>query len=241
MTPPDPPDVEAMANASSTRSAGREAAERMNGQIAQLRAKAPWAEQLGTSVLDRCESELRVAVAFASGSWELASCERTTSVYVAFDGDLRERLAELDGSIDAQGWKSRAEPRSAGLVAADRYLHQPPVGAKPEESASAEARPTLVWVEYALPGEGPTSTELSVGVTQAPAMPPGEDDRPNQYDDHGRRPYANDDTHREVVFTVEPLRAKELVQKTAHKYVALFKFHTRYFVEPSREGAAAPH
>lgn len=164
LSPPSPPDVSAQANASGTRGADQRAAALMDSQLQQLRARTPWADQLGRSVVDLCRT--RLMSAGVGGSWSPVSCQRTTTLYLAFDGQKSQRLAELDQILDAQGWQS------------------------PEQ----QGRPTVLSVFYT--SRHAARADLMVGVSQVPHVPiddwvdwPGSAGKPYQNDDLDRVVY----------------------------------------------------
>lgn len=229
-SPPTPPDVDAQANAPGTRVADQGAEAQADYQLKQLRAQTSWADQLGRSVVDLCRSGL-ISGSFGSwGSWSPVSCQRTTIVYLAFDGDVQQRLAELDQTLDALGWQSR-NPQQ-GLVAQDRYMHQPPYGADPAQSAQAEARPTDISVDYV--SRQAATAALSVEVSQTPSilvLPGSWDDWSSAHSPDGR-PYQNDQFDRVVYVTWQPVNAPALVRTTAHRYIAAFDFGTTYYTQP---------
>jgi hypothetical protein len=232
LSPPAPPDVAAQANAPGTRTADQRAGAQQDSQLTQLRAQTPWADQLGRSVVDLCVTRLISGAVGSWGSWSPVSCQRTTTVYLAFDSDVQQRLAELDRTIGTLGWLPPQAPQQPGLLAQDRYLHQPPDGADPTQSAQAEARPTDLAMYYV--SRQAATAGLSVGVNPAPVVPilPGNwDDWPGSHSPDAR-PYQNDELNRAVYFTWQPVNAPDLGRATAHRYIAAFAFRTTYYTQP---------
>ncbi|MGW2377295.1 hypothetical protein [Kitasatospora sp. NPDC001683] len=234
---PDPPDVPGLAKSPETVEARRTATELMDGQVGKLPELLPWAEKLGSSTVDVCQSEHRtnMVALMSPGVWSPAACQRTVNVYLAFDGsDVRARLADLDRYLDAQGWRSADLWK--GLVAADQYAHQTSRDATPEEVAQAAARPIAPSVRFNLRAGRAVRTELRVDVGKAPShyMEPGEDD---WYQEHGTRQYRNDDEHRSEYLTWQPVRPNEVMKPAEGRYVVVLGFTTRYAEE---KGLDAP-
>ncbi|MCL2553243.1 MAG: hypothetical protein FWE75_13995 [Actinomycetia bacterium] len=152
---PVPPDLAAVADSPSVRAADGAAARAMAQQLAQLRTATPWADPLGTSVVDVCHAEGRSAFTFSfqfqqSGSGAVG-CTRATALYLAFDGDLPLRLRQLDAAVAALPWRPPPTPdgRPGGLAAllADRReapdgASDPSAPASPESPAPAGAPPS---------------------------------------------------------------------------------------------------
>lgn len=223
---PAPPDVRAVAQAPDTGEARRAAEERMTGRIDRLPELLPWAQGLGRSTVDVCRTDYRGDL-FDRGKWLPTACERTVNVYLAFDGgDVRSRLADLDGYLDGEGWRS--SHRWKGLVAADDYAHLPPDDPDPEEVAEAAARPVAPSVEYESATDEAVRTELAVSVARPPgpeALTSGED---HWYEKYGKRRYRNDEGQRSEYLTWQPVRPSEVIGSAEGRYVVVLGFTTRY-------------
>lgn len=170
---PPPPDVAEVANSAVAREADQEIADLMDDQFSQLRGALPWATFMGTSVADVCQTDDKVN-SFAVGAvpWKPITCRRTAALYEAFDGDYRQRLAQLDGVLQAAGW--RRGPGRGGLVGELASVERPLATAGPARSPQAAARPERVSLGYGVSTGHPSidteSRSLSgfVEVTVAP-------------------------------------------------------------------------
>ncbi|MFI9786617.1 hypothetical protein ACIHEI_24415 [Kitasatospora sp. NPDC051984] len=157
-------------------------------QLAQLRTALPWATHLGTTVADICET-YPANTGFTRRTWTPVMCTRTGTAYLAFDGDFREHLAQLDTALADEGWKpTNNAGDQPGLVADLDYTHRPPGDATAAELAKAAARPNVATVRYTLPipsafavppgaGGGPFPIG-TVEVAQAPTCRPSTTERP---------------------------------------------------------------
>ncbi|MFE0461929.1 hypothetical protein ACFW1A_22045 [Kitasatospora sp. NPDC058965] len=186
---PEPqPDVAKAAQSTAARAADRALTAQLDRQLDQLRAALPWATYLGTTVADSCSTGwVDHGFAITRQTWIPVTCSRATTVYEAFDGDFRPRLAQLDTALAAAGWHPdwigtplyRGE--HPGLVAAFDDAHRPPDDPTPSESAAAAARPNVARVRYAVPissdfvppaGSRTTGQpSATVEVAQAPYLP----------------------------------------------------------------------
>ncbi|MFI9364287.1 hypothetical protein ACIG5E_25020 [Kitasatospora sp. NPDC053057] len=232
---PDPPDVPGLAKAPETVEARRAATELTDGQVGRLPELLPWAEKLGSSTVDVCQSEHRgnMVALMSPGAWSPAACGRTVNVYLAFDGgDVRARLADLDRYLDAQGWRSADMWK--GLVAADQYAHQTSRDATPEEVAKAAARPIAPSVGFIRSEGKAVRTELRVEVGEGSRSyrETGED---AWYQDHGTRRYRNDDEHRSEYLSWQPVRPADVLKPAEGRYVVLLGFTTTYAEEKGRD------
>ncbi|WP_405020476.1 hypothetical protein OHV05_30120 [Kitasatospora sp. NBC_00070] len=238
----EPPDVTAMANAPATRAADRAAAELTDSQLGLLHARTPWAEQLGTSAADLCFSR-SWSGSFGSGErWDPVTCRRTGTTYLAFDGEIRQRLDELDHTVAALGWLPDG---GTWLTDADRHLQAPDSPAHPAATESAHPRqvPVRLHLSYTRLHTGPLT--LSIDVLEVPAVPAGAGSWGSWADTRslGGMPHQNDSSARAVYLTWRPVDSTALLGSTAHRYVAAFSFDAKYYVEPpahSPEPSAPP-
>ncbi|KDN86255.1 hypothetical protein [Kitasatospora cheerisanensis] len=179
---PEPqPDVEKAARSAAARAADREVTIRSDRQLDQLKAALPWADYLGTTVADVCTTSTVTHMGFARQRWNPVTCTRTSTAYLAFDGDFRQHLALLDTAVAAAGWKTddRLPLRTSeppGLVAALDHAHQPPGDATEAQLAEAAARPNEARVRYTLPAAPPTPRRPA--RTSHRAAPPQPSRRP---------------------------------------------------------------
>ncbi|MFJ9516994.1 hypothetical protein ACIRPK_01780 [Kitasatospora sp. NPDC101801] len=233
----EPPDVTAMANAPATRAADQAAAELTDSQLGLLQARTPWAEQLGSSAADVCFSQSRSG-SFGSGEhWDPVTCRRAGTSYLAFDGEIWQRLDDLDRTVAALGWTPDG---GAWLTDADRHLQAPdsPVHPAATESAYPRKVPVRLYLSYTRMHTGPLT--LTIDVLELPAAPATAGGRGSWADARspGGLPYRNDSSARAVYFTWRPVDPSALLGSTPHHYVAAFSFDAKYYVEPSAHSAA---
>lgn len=168
---PEPvPDVKKLALSATARAADRNVAVQMDRQADQLRAALPWATYLGTTVADACSTDTAMTgFAITRQRWNPVTCYRATTVYEAFDGDFRQRLAQLDTVFAAAGWRAgsvatvQIPGEHPGLVSAFDWLHKPPDDPTPAEVAEAAGRRNVVSVPY-----------YSVPISSDYVPPPGQ-------------------------------------------------------------------
>ncbi|MFF0295749.1 hypothetical protein ACFYST_19485 [Kitasatospora sp. NPDC004614] len=139
-------------------------------QLAQLRTALPWATPLGTTVADICET-YPANTGFTRRTWTPVMCTRTGTAYLAFDGDFREHLAQLDTTLATAGWKPKQGPGDPpGLVADFDRMH--PVDGPPDK-ATMQYTPPIPSV-FVIPhdnGAYPLGPHATVEVVQAPLLP----------------------------------------------------------------------
>ncbi|MFD8596223.1 hypothetical protein ACFV1L_14615 [Kitasatospora sp. NPDC059646] len=185
---PEPqPDVEKAARSPAARAADRTATAESDRQLDRLKAALPWASPLGTTVADVCTTSAVNHMGFARQRWNPVTCTRTSTAYLAFDGDFRQHLVLLDTALAGAGWRTDDRlplrtPEPPGLAAAFDYGHQPPGDATAAQIAEAAARPDVATVRYTLPnGTGyapppgadvaPAGPGATVEVVRAPHLP----------------------------------------------------------------------
>lgn len=207
LSSPAPPDVAAQANAPATRADDGFATARIDSQLTRLAADTSWADQLGTSVVDLCRSQF-MAGWFGPDHWQSVLCQRITTVYLAFDGDIKQRVADLRQTVSALGqhWSPFVEDTSL----------QPPIDVDLEYASASAAH-----------------ADLTVRVGQVSEADPGAVSV-NSWDDPSSRPPATRPFADEapVYLTWHPVNAPALVRATTHRYVADFSFVTTYYTQP---------
>jgi hypothetical protein len=98
-----PPDVGAFAHSAATRAADASAARTSSARLEELASALPWAVPLGTSVADSCSTRNQNSF-IGPRNWAPISCARSSVLYVAFDGDIRVRLHQLDAVLAGRQW-----------------------------------------------------------------------------------------------------------------------------------------
>ncbi|SHN05324.1 Catechol 2,3-dioxygenase [Actinacidiphila paucisporea] len=117
-----PPDVAAFAARADTRAADKDAARADSAALAALKSALPWAVPLGTSVADSCATQ-QENPDIGRRIWAPVSCVRTTVAYVAFDGDIRSRLHQLDAALGSRSWTGESSPTT--LAATATWMRRP--------------------------------------------------------------------------------------------------------------------
>ncbi|OIJ68344.1 hypothetical protein [Streptomyces mangrovisoli] len=240
-----PPDVGAFAHSATTRTAGAAAARTSSARLTKLTSALPWAVPLGTSVADSCQTEDRNPF-LGSASWAPINCARSTVLYLAFDGDIRTRLHQLDAVLAQQRWVgSGSSPNT--LTGMATWLSQ--AGGDPSPAASERgsteppgSRPICLSTTY-----GPAAQKhavahggLGVGLHVAVAEPPCTPDaRTGDIQTAGGpEKYAVPGT---VYLTWHPLSTKTVSRcaYTAHRYVAAFSLVDGYAVQSTATTSSA--
>lgn len=98
-----PPNVGAFAHSAATRAADVAAARTSSARLTNLTSALSWAVPLGTSVADSCQTEDQNPF-IGPASWAPINCVRSSVLYLAFDGDLRTHLHQLDAVLAEQKW-----------------------------------------------------------------------------------------------------------------------------------------
>lgn len=189
LEPGPQPDVAKAARSATAAAADQAVTAQVDDRIGRLRAALPWAAYLGTAVSDVCSTEEKpIAAIGAKESWLPVTCTRTDTVYEAFDGDFRQRLAQLDTVLDTAGWRladpnpSQVRGDRPGLLSQVDYMHELSPDPSPSEIARAAAEPNVARQGYVVPidrdfappaaGSLPSSASNgTVEVTQAPNLP----------------------------------------------------------------------
>lgn len=234
-----PPDIGAFADSAATRAADDGAQRTATSALGGLTSAVPWAVPLGTSVADSCETRQDNPF-IGPADWEPISCTRTTVAYVAFDGDIRTRLHQLDSALGAQEWTgSDGRPT---LTAAATWLSE--VGGDPSPNAAqrgsteppgSEQIALSVTYLHGEAGHRPFSKvgtpRLEVAVAGRPIILQVETGDLQGEGPPKRR--SGDDT---VYRAWHPLSTDAVSRSAyaAHHYVAAFSFTDRYAVQQPR-------
>ncbi|WP_157856335.1 hypothetical protein [Actinacidiphila yeochonensis] len=236
---PTPPDVRSFARSATTQAADRAATATADSQVSAFRKATPWATDLGTSRVDLCGSESRTGSIGARPQWSRVSCQRVTTLYLAFDGDIGQRLRQLDAATGTLGWvppPSQHRGPSDALVAALAYERQPPGDPDPAQSAEAAERPADIQVAYTLPARPDSSDgpRVVLGVAQKPRAPrTGFVGGISDLDGTSKRPHGNDQFDRTVYLTWKPLSPTALAAAGygAHAFTLSLSITSTYATE----------
>lgn len=238
-----PPDGGPFARSDATRTADKAATQRSSARLQGLTAALPWAVPLGTSVVDSCETHDQNPF-IGRSDWSPFRCTRTSVLYVAFDGDIRARLRQLDAALAEKSWKTQNP-----LADMARYLEQTgedtpsPSSSEEGSTASPTPRPLCLSATYApasqetaLPPPG-TGVRLQAAVAEHACPPfvsigrfePG--DPPRKSTDDGT-----------VYLAWHPLSTTAVSTKayTTHRYVASFALSDTYAVQSSPTTSPSP-
>ncbi|MFG2949926.1 hypothetical protein [Streptomyces adustus] len=131
-----PPDVGAFAHSAATRTAGATTARTSSARLTNLTSALPWAVPVGTSVADSCQTEDRNPF-LGPASWAPINCVRSTVSYLAFDGDIRAHLHQLDAVLAEQEWVGSDSSLNT-LTGMATWLSQ--AGGDPSPAASSSQR-----------------------------------------------------------------------------------------------------
>ncbi|MEW2519032.1 hypothetical protein [Actinacidiphila alni] len=171
-----PPDVAAFARSAATRRAGEDAAREGAARLGELRAALPWAVPVGTSVADSCRT-LEEGAMFGPRNWSPIRCTRNTVLYLAFDGDIRTRLRQLDAVLAEKKWAGTDSGRNT-LTAMATWLSE--AGGDPSPSAAQRgsteppgSRPICLSTGYVRAARAAARTEvrLQAAVAEHPCRP----------------------------------------------------------------------
>ena len=108
---PHRPDIAAITNSAAVSSADASTTADMHRIDAGL-GSLPWLAVQATSVQDTCESRMSGEFFAKFGP---VTCGRSTTYYLAFDGDLLARTHEIGTAIEQAGWQAPANGGMAGL------------------------------------------------------------------------------------------------------------------------------
>lgn len=166
------PNVAKAARSDTARAEDAKLTLQIDRQLGQLRDALPWATYLGTTVADVCStSEVDHGFAITRDTWYPVDCSRTVTVYEAFDGDLRKRLAQLDTALAAAKWTPDEDP--PGSAAARHALVKDFGSGNPVPNETSLGYSVPITSDYREP-PGPrafTASRATVDVDQAPRLP----------------------------------------------------------------------
>lgn len=236
-----PPDIAPFAHSAATRAADEAAARRSSARLADLTSALPWAAPLGTSVADSCRTLGGRSFVGEATMWSSISCVRTSVLYVAFDGDVRTRLRQLDAALAAQGWAARDGARDM-LSALDASRQSP--AAPPQPGIRPATRSICLMTTYAPAAQaspaapGATATALTASVAEYPCTP-----RVTTGDVQNDGPPRKSRDEGVLYLDYHPLWI-QAVARTAyahHRYLAAFSLTDRYATQspPARSPSPA--
>lgn len=232
-----PPDVGAFAHSAATRTAGAAAARTSSARLTDLTSALPWAVALGTSVADSCQTEDQNPF-LGPTTWAPINCARSNVLYLAFDGDIRTRLHQLDTVLAQQEWVgSGSSPKT--LAGTATWMSQ--AGGDPSSAASqrGSTEPPGSWPICLSTTYGPATQKhdvphgrlgvrLRVAVAELPCTPSAEtgdlqtDGRPEKSPVEGT-----------VYLAWHPLSTDAVSRSayTAHRYVTALSLVDDYAVQ----------
>ncbi|MFJ5262365.1 hypothetical protein ACIQAC_18050 [Streptomyces sp. NPDC088387] len=235
----DPPDVGAFAHSAATRTAGEAAARKSSTRLTNLTSALSWAVPLGTSVADSCQTEDRNPF-FGPPHWAPINCVRSSVLYLAFDGNIRTRLHQLDAVLARQEWTGSGSLPNT-LTGMATWMSQ--AGGDPSPAASRQgsteppgSQPICLSTTYGpvtqkrvLP-HGGLGVRLSVAVAELPCTPHVET---GDIQTDGMPVKATRDGT--AYLTWRPLSTDAVSRSafTAHRYVAAFSLVDSYAVQPT--------
>ncbi|MET8647578.1 hypothetical protein [Streptomyces sp. NPDC004675] len=232
-----PPDVGAFAHSAATRTADAAAARTSSARLTNLTAALPWAVLLGTSVADSCRTEDQNPF-IGPAHWAPINCVRSSVLYLAFDGDIRTHLHQLDAVLAEQEWVgSGSSPNT--LTGMATWMSQ--AGGDPSPAASQQgstdppgSQPICLSTTYGPAAQkhdipyGGLGVRLRVAVAELPCTPRAETGDIQI----GGRPEksAVDGT---VYLAWHPLLTDTVSRSayTTHRYVAAFSLVDSYAVQ----------
>lgn len=175
----EPPDVGAFAHSAATRAADTAAAQRSSAGLADLASPLPWAVPLGTSVAHSCRTQPQSSL-FGKRNWDPVSCTRSSVLYVAFDGDIRTHLRQLDTVLARQEWLAGDPPQRTPTGTAPRLSEAggdpPPAVSEPGSTEPPSSRPICLSEMYGPPHGFPRGgtgvrPRVAVAVATRPCTP----------------------------------------------------------------------
>ncbi|WP_445528409.1 hypothetical protein [Streptomyces cyslabdanicus] len=232
-----PPDVGAFAHSAATRAADAAAARTSSARLTSLTSALPWAVPLGTSVADSCRTEDQNPF-FGPADWAPINCVRSSVLYLAFDGDIRTHLHQLDGVLAEQAWVgSGSSPNT--LTGTATWMSQ--AGGDPSPAASQRgsteppgSQPICLSTTYN-PGtrkhgipHGGLGVRLRVAVAERPCTP-----RADTGDIQIGGTVEKSGVDGTVYLAWHPLLTDTVSRSayTAHRYVAAFSLVDSYAVQ----------
>lgn len=128
------PDLKAFVGSSQLQNLDRQSRTGLTQEFAGIRRHAPWLAYEAQSIADYCELNSQESQIVVSPATWSAQCQRQQTLYLAFDGNLAGRLAELQHVLTQQGWTGFSP--AAGTSAQH-------AGASPSGSSLAAAGPLV--------------------------------------------------------------------------------------------------
>ncbi|WP_143120635.1 hypothetical protein [Actinacidiphila alni] len=231
-----PPDVGAFARSAATRSAGADAAREGAARLGELRAALPWAVPVGTSVADSCRT-LEQGAMFGPRNWSPIRCTRNTVLYLAFDGDIRTRLRQLDAVLAEKKWAGTDAGRNT-LTAMATWLSEAGGDASPSavQRGSTEppgSRPICLSTGYVPAAQAAAPTGAEVGLQAAVAerpCPPEADTGDLQLDGPPRKSAVEGTYY--VAWHPLWTRAVSRSAYADHRYLVAFSLVDTYAAQP---------
>ncbi|MEV3910440.1 hypothetical protein [Streptomyces canus] len=239
-----PPDVGVFAHSAATRTADVAAARRSSARLTDLTSALSWAVPLGTSVADSCRTEDQNPF-MGPARWAPVNCVRSSVLYLAFDGDIRTRLHQLDAVLAEQKWVGSGQlPHTLTGMAtwmsqaggdqsptvSQRGSTEPP-GSQPI-CLSTSYGPAMQQQELAHGGLG---VRLRVSVAELPCTPPA-DTGDIQLGGTLEKSATDGITY----LTWHPLSTSAVSRSayTAHRYLAAFSLVDSYALQPTPTASA---
>jgi hypothetical protein len=241
-----PPDVGAFAHSAATRTTGEAAARTSVARLANLTSALPWAVPLGTSVADSCQTQDQNPF-FGPANWAPINCVRSSVLYLAFDGDIRARLHQLDAVLAGRGWVgSGSSPNTlAGMATWMSQAGGDPSPTGPEQGSTASpgSQPICLSTTYSPTSHkhaivhGGLGVRLRAAVSELPCTP--EADTGDIQIDGTPEKSAVDGT---VYLAWHPLLTDTVSRDayTTHRYVAAFSLVDSYAIQSTPTTSPSP-
>ncbi|MEU7967843.1 hypothetical protein AB0D09_30970 [Streptomyces sp. NPDC049097] len=232
-----PPNVGAFAHSAATQTADAAAARTSSARLTNLTAALPWAVPLGTSVADSCRTQ-DLNPFIGPAHWAPINCARSSVLYLAFDGNIRTHLHQLDAVLAEQEWVgSGSSPNTLTRMAT--WMSQ--AGGDPSPAASQQgstdppgSQPICLSTTYGPATQkhdvpyGGLGVRLRVAVAELPCTPRADT---GDIQIGGRlEKSAVDGT---VYLAWHPLLTDTVSRSayTTHRYVAAFSLVDSYAVQ----------
>ncbi|MEU8713821.1 hypothetical protein [Streptomyces sp. NPDC048663] len=232
-----PPNVGAFAHSAATQTADAAAARTSSVGLRNLTVALPWVVPLGTSVADSCQTEDQNPF-LGPARWAPINCARSSVLYLAFDGNIRTHLRQLDTVLAEQDWMgSGGFPNTLTEMAT--WMSQD--GGDPSPAASRQgstdppgSQPICLSTTYgpasrkhAVP-RGRIGVRLRVAVAELPCTPRAET---GDIQIGGRLEKAA--AHGTVYLAWHPLLTDTVSRSayTTHRYVVAFSLVDSYAVQ----------
>ncbi|MFF7365265.1 hypothetical protein [Streptomyces sp. NPDC008125] len=241
-----PPNVGAFAHSATTLTADAAAARTSSARLTNLTSALPWAVPLGTSVADSCQATDQNPF-IGPAHWAPINCVRSSVLYLAFDGDIRTHLHQLDAVLADQEWAgSGSSPNT--LTGTATWMSQTggdPSPAAPQQGSTDPpgSRPICLSTTYGPATQkhgiphGGLDVRLRVAVAELPCTPMAET---GDIQIGGKlEKSAVDGT---VYLAWHPLVTDTVSRSayTAHRYVAAFSLVDRYAVQSTPTTSPPP-